>query len=148
MLVARHSLGWNSQFQDEKFGAAVKQALEEARWWWWLLFVVLLVVVVVGGGGGTAAVGRKRLGDLCRCVCLSKIPSLSRFEPGTVRKRSILNCPSFSSWWLQFFWYVHRYLGKIPILTKIFQRGWNHQQCPSFCSFLRRFFLIFHFWYV
>ena len=23
--------------------------------------------------------------------------------------------------------YVHPYLGKIPILTNIFQRGWNHQ---------------------
>ena len=23
--------------------------------------------------------------------------------------------------------YFHLYLGKIPILTKIFQRGWNHQ---------------------
>ena len=23
--------------------------------------------------------------------------------------------------------YVHPYLGKIPILTNIFQMGWNHQ---------------------
>ena len=23
--------------------------------------------------------------------------------------------------------YIHPYLGKIPILTNIFQRGWNHQ---------------------
>ena len=23
--------------------------------------------------------------------------------------------------------YFHPYLGKIPILTNIFQRGWNHQ---------------------
>ena len=23
--------------------------------------------------------------------------------------------------------YVHHYLGKIPILTNIFQRGWNHE---------------------
>ena len=23
--------------------------------------------------------------------------------------------------------YFHLYLGKIPILTNIFQRGWNHQ---------------------
>ena len=27
--------------------------------------------------------------------------------------------------------YFHPYLGKIPILTNIFQRGWNHQ--PVFC---------------
>ena len=25
------------------------------------------------------------------------------------------------------FFYVHPYLGKIPILFKIFQMGWNHQ---------------------
>jgi len=41
------------------------------------------------------------------------------------------------SWFLffkVFFWvvvstifYIHPYLGKIPILTDIFQRGWNHQ---------------------
>ena len=30
-----------------------------------------------------------------------------------------------SGWWFQFFF--HLYLGKIPILTDIFQRGWNHQ---------------------
>ena len=23
--------------------------------------------------------------------------------------------------------YVHPYLGKIPILTNMFQKGWNHQ---------------------
>ena len=30
-------------------------------------------------------------------------------------------------WWFQSFFYFHPYLGKIPILTNIFQRGWNHQ---------------------
>ena len=30
-------------------------------------------------------------------------------------------------WWFQIFFYVHPYLGKIPILTNIFQMGWNHQ---------------------
>ena len=29
-----------------------------------------------------------------------------------------------TGWWFLFF---HPYLGKIPILTNIFQRGWNHQ---------------------
>ena len=29
-------------------------------------------------------------------------------------------------WWFQIFFYVHPYLGKIPILTNIVQRGWNH----------------------
>ncbi len=35
----------------------------------------------------------------------------------------------FSGWWqLKDFWNFHPYLGKIPILTNIFQRGWfNHQ---------------------
>ena len=30
-------------------------------------------------------------------------------------------------WWFQIFIYFHPYLGKIPILTNIFQMGWNHQ---------------------
>ena len=30
-------------------------------------------------------------------------------------------------WWFQIFVYFHPYLGKIPILTNIFQGGWNHQ---------------------
>ena len=39
--------------------------------------------------------------------------------------------------------YVHPYLGKIPILTNIFQRGWNHQPDyeegdPSFLKFQSR----------
>ena len=29
-------------------------------------------------------------------------------------------------WCFQTFFYVHPYLGKIPILTNIFQMGWNH----------------------
>ena len=29
-------------------------------------------------------------------------------------------------WWFPIFFYVHPYLGKIPILTNIFQMGWNH----------------------
>ncbi len=32
-----------------------------------------------------------------------------------------------NSRWFQIFLYVHPYLGKIPILTNIFQMGWNHQ---------------------
>ena len=42
-----------------------------------------------------------------------------------------------TGWWFQIFFYVHPYLGKIPILTNIFQRGWNHQlvnvEAPYFC---------------
>ncbi len=32
---------------------------------------------------------------------------------------------TFTRWWFQYF-HVHPYLGKIPILTNIFQLGWNH----------------------
>ena len=40
---------------------------------------------------------------------------------------------TFSRWWFQIFFYFHPYLGKIPILTDIFQRGWNHQVAIIFC---------------
>ena len=43
--------------------------------------------------------------------------------------------------WIMIFWVVvssicrvHPYLGKIPILTNIFQMGWNHQ--PDYVWFL------------
>ena len=36
------------------------------------------------------------------------------------------------------FFYFHPYLGKIPLLTSIFQMGWNHQQdLPTFTSTIR-----------
>ena len=35
-------------------------------------------------------------------------------------------CLDISRWWFHFF-YFYPYLGKIPILTNIFQMGWNHQ---------------------
>ena len=35
--------------------------------------------------------------------------------------------PPKARWWFQRFFYFHPYLGKIPNLTNIFQRGWNHQ---------------------
>ena len=35
---------------------------------------------------------------------------------------------TITRWWFHFiFFYVHLYLGKIPILTNIVQMGWNHQ---------------------
>ena len=39
-----------------------------------------------------------------------------------------------SGWWFQK--KNHHYLGKIPILTNIFQRGWNHQLVIHLCSML------------
>ena len=50
------------------------------------------------------------------------------------------------------FWNFHPYLGKIPNLTNIFQRGWNHQQemffsfHPDPCSFMIQFEEIFFRW--
>ena len=32
-----------------------------------------------------------------------------------------------SRWWFSNIFYFHLYLGKIPILTNVFQMGWNHQ---------------------
>ena len=37
-----------------------------------------------------------------------------------------------SGWWFQIFFIFHPYLGKIPILTNIFQWGWNHQLAMEF----------------
>ena len=41
-----------------------------------------------------------------------------------------------ASWWFQIFVYFHPYLGKIPILASIFQRGWNHQLVSASSSFI------------
>ena len=55
-----------------------------------------------------------------------------------LRFRLILKVMTFqkylSRWWFQIFFNVHPYLGKIPILTNLFQMGWNHQLvfCCSF----------------
>ena len=38
---------------------------------------------------------------------------------------------SITRWWFHIFFYFHLYLGKIPILTNIFQLGWNHQRETS-----------------
>ena len=35
---------------------------------------------------------------------------------------------NITRWWFQIFFFFHPYLGKISILTSIFQMGWNHQQ--------------------
>ena len=49
-------------------------------------------------------------------------------------------------WWFQKF-YFHSYLGKIPILTNIFQMGWNHQlvmfkRVPA--DFWKQFYMVIH----
>ena len=49
----------------------------------------------------------------------------------------------FSRWWFQIFFDVHPYLGKIPILTHIFQMGWNHQLVSFFPVSWNRVFSLF-----
>ena len=54
-------------------------------------------------------------------------------SPGTNRKFALENRPILTQTkkiiWLvvPHISYVHPYLGKIPILTNIFQGGWDHQ---------------------
>ena len=43
-------------------------------------------------------------------------------------------CLRWSGWWFLNIFYVHPYLGKINILTNIFQMGWNHQ--PAWFGFV------------
>ena len=38
----------------------------------------------------------------------------------------IVWCQWWTNCWFQIFFYFHHYLGKISILTNIFQMGWNH----------------------
>ena len=60
---------------------------------------------------------------------LKSIPSNNQ---RTVRRVSFSNQDSsfnqlMTRWWFQTFFIFHPYLGKIPILTNIFQMGWNHR---------------------
>ena len=54
---------------------------------------------------------------------------------GNPPKMALNQVKDLSTWWQLKYFYVHPYLGKIPILTNIFQRGWNHQlvmiDCPE-----------------
>ena len=47
-----------------------------------------------------------------------------------------------TGWWFQIFFYFHPYLGKVSILTKIFEMGRNHQ--PGIVTYLRNFGWCFH----
>ena len=53
----------------------------------------------------------------------------------------------WTRWWFQIFFYFHTYLGKISILTNIFQGGWNHQlvKCFFYCNCWR--FRFFSWWW-
>ena len=45
----------------------------------------------------------------------------------SAENKSIKLIPSPSRWWFHIFSNVHPYLGKVPILTNVFQMGWKHQ---------------------
>ena len=40
---------------------------------------------------------------------------------------SSYKCVAISRWWFQIYIFFNPCLGKIPILTNMFQRGWNHR---------------------
>ena len=46
-----------------------------------------------------------------------------------------------TGWWFQIFFYFHPYLGKVSILTKIFEMGRNHQ--PRNCHLSQEFWVMF-----
>ena len=53
--------------------------------------------------------------------------------PNLLNFHRVLVSDGFFPGWLVVsnIYYFHPYLGKIPILTNIFQRGWNHQQAVN-----------------
>ena len=69
-----------------------------------------------GGGGGWIPLGCKRE------VHQIESESLKPPKPQTTTPIFVAILPGGFK-----YFYFHPYLGKIPILTNIFQRGWNHQ---------------------
>ena len=83
----------------------------------WILHRVILVVQV----------GWKILGE---AQALRMVIPL-RLQFPDLRGNRILKAPKSHPWLVvSNIFYFHSYLGKIPILTNIFQRGWNHQLDP------------------
>ncbi len=66
--------------------------------------------------------GGVRSGSVQRCGWVFGV--LQWFRCGSLQRPQV---ELLSRWWFQIFVYFHLYLGKIPILTNIFQMGWNHQ---------------------
>ena len=72
---------------------------------------------------------------------LQRAPILNMCKPRIRNQKLSHDAPNLRVYWVRWFkqknsdfwvvvsniFYVHPYLGKIPILTNIFQRGWNHQ---------------------
>ena len=57
-----------------------------------------------------------------------------------VKLHLALTMQLISRWWFQLFFYFHPYLGKISMLTNIFQMGWNHQ--PDMFELLSKVLLV------
>ena len=80
-----------------------------------------------------AAWTRRRVGDLVLSLWLVILPSSPAFcwlDYGFLffNGKSQGEYTSYRTyrWWFQIF-FCHPYLGKIPMMTNIFQMGWNHQ---------------------
>ena len=89
----------------------------------YVIFRCLEVSHCAGHRGHRRRMGAARVdasqGGMAGCLSMEK------------KSSGFFNGPMFvwtgTRWWFQIFFYFHLYLGKIPILTNIFQMGWNHQ---------------------
>ena len=111
----------------------------EYCWWkksctcWYDKYLVIHRVLYIPSGAGF----------LSSTACCSLVPGLGANPLGRLQRKRIFwpirrffgNC-----WWSKKNWYrvniwvvvsnifyFHPYLGKIPVLTNMFERGWNHQ---------------------
>ena len=73
----------------------------------------------------------------------SPLVTFSMLRRKNVFEKINLKCLS-TTWWFHTK-YVDPYLGKIFILTNIFQRGWNHQLVNQYGRMKHRFGFIFRF---
>ena len=119
----------------------IATGLCSGRWWWWFSWILLWYT------SRRESVGKIRVSGLSD---VGGAKNISRSFQASKRGWCFSNpryvCSSFfqvqeiNQNWVVFsnMFYVHYYLGKIPILTTIFQRGWNHQseKCPSYSSLL------------
>ena len=107
----------------------------------------------VCGGGTRGSLRRQKSYDLRRlyiaacfvewrgfgCQDASKLPPLEKPKTVTFVSRDLagvfdlIRMVSFRGGGNSNIFYFHPYLGKISILTNIFQMGWNHQLVTSFC---------------
>ena len=114
-------------------------------WWWWCCcccrcwcscFVLVVVAAAIGGDDLIVVVWCTNIAFRYRMIDLPTInvwvnyrPFLGHicYEASLIIGQWTFPISLFTRWWFQTLLYVHHYLGKIPILTNIFQMGWNHQ---------------------